>query len=125
MVPYLDKFAVLKKSQGTGGVADIVFTAMVRDCFPNGVVWRSRKDNPVNKWYFERARGTRLLEGCGWTMFWTTGNEVVFGEGDGAGDGVERGRIGDAGGQGGRIRDYEAVCRAVLPTWADGKAVVD
>lgn len=25
MVPYLDKFAVLKKSQGAGGVADIVF----------------------------------------------------------------------------------------------------
>ncbi|EHL02715.1 putative Amino-acid acetyltransferase, mitochondrial [Glarea lozoyensis 74030] len=31
MVPYLDKFAVLKKAQGSGGVADIVFTAMVED----------------------------------------------------------------------------------------------
>ncbi|KAL9635156.1 MAG: hypothetical protein Q9204_002726 [Flavoplaca sp. TL-2023a] len=36
MVPYLDKFAVLKRSQGAGGVADIVFKAMVRTCFPDG-----------------------------------------------------------------------------------------
>lgn len=43
MVPYLDKFAVLKRSQGSGGVADVVFKAMVRDCFPGGVCWRSRK----------------------------------------------------------------------------------
>lgn len=49
MVPYLDKFAVLKRSQGTGGVADIVWRALVGECFPQGVVWRSRKDNPVNK----------------------------------------------------------------------------
>lgn len=58
MVPYLDKFAVLKRSQGAGGVADILFKSMVKDCFPDGVCWRSRRDNPVNKWYFERSRGT-------------------------------------------------------------------
>lgn len=115
MVPYLDKFAVLKKSQGTGGVADIVFSAMVRDCFPNGVVWRSRKDNPVNKWYFERARGTRKLSDSNWTMFWTGGeNGEETGGGDEAVLGVD-----------GRIGDFEAVCRAVEPTWADGKSVVD
>lgn len=107
LVPYLDKFAVLKRSQGAGGVADIVFSAMVRDCFPHGVVWRSRRDNPVNKWYFERARGTRQLPvkepgGQGWTMFWTT--EGVSGE---------------------RFADYEAVCEAVVPSWGDGKAVLD
>ena len=50
LVPYLDKFAVLKRSQGAGGVADIVFSAMTRTCFPEGLCWRSRKDNPVNKW---------------------------------------------------------------------------
>ncbi|RJE27018.1 hypothetical protein PHISCL_00603 [Aspergillus sclerotialis] len=66
MVPYLDKFAVLKRSQGAGGVADIVFNAMVRSCFPNGVCWRSRKDNPVNKWYFERSRGTWKLSDSNW-----------------------------------------------------------
>lgn len=106
LVPYLDKFAVLKRSQGAGGVADIVFSAMVRDCFPKGVVWRSRRDNPVNKWYFERARGTWKIpveKGAqGWTMFWTT--EGVRGE---------------------RFRDYEGVCRSVGTSWADRGRVLD
>ena len=106
LVPYLDKFAVLKRSQGAGGVADIVFNAMVRDCFPDGVCWRSRRDNPVNKWYFERAKGTWKMPATNWTMFWTT-------------EGVEVGR------EGGVFRDYEAVCKNVMPSWADTKAVVD
>ena len=107
MVPYLDKFAVLKRSQGAGGVADIVFNAMVRDCFPEGVVWRSRRDNPVNKWYFERAKGMWKIsieeQGTqGWTMFWTT--EDVDGE---------------------RFDDYASVCRSVDTSWADGKKLLD
>ena len=104
MVPYLDKFAVRKRSQGAGGVADVVFKAMVRDCFPNGVCWRSRMDNPVNKWYFERAKGTWKMPGTNWTMFWTT-------------EGVERANE--------VFLDYEAVCKTVTPSWADQKAVVD
>ena len=104
MVPYLDKFAVLKRSQGAGGVADVVFKAIVRDCFPNGVCWRSRMDNPVNKWYFERAKGTWKMPGTNWTMFWTT-------------EGVERGNE--------VFLDYEGVCKAVTPSWADKKAVID
>lgn len=104
MIPYLDKFAVLKRSQGAGGVADIVFKAMVRDCFPGGVCWRSRKDNPVNKWYFERARGTWKMPGTNWTMFWTT-------------EGVEQGQ--------GTFLGYEGVCKGVEPSWADMKGVVD
>lgn len=103
-VPYLDKFAVLKRSQGTGGVADVVFNAMVRNCFPDGVCWRSRTDNPVNKWYFERAKGSWKIPGSNWTMFWTT-------------DQVEKGDD--------TFLDYEAVCRNVAPSWADKKAVVD
>ena len=107
MVPYLDKFAVLKRSQGAGGVADIVFSAMVRDCFPKGVVWRSRRDNPVNKWYFERAKGTWKIpvkeQGTqGWTMFWT--KEGIDGE---------------------EFDDYAAVCRSVETSWADGKKLLD
>ncbi|KAL8830617.1 MAG: hypothetical protein Q9170_005658 [Blastenia crenularia] len=105
MVPYLDKFAVLKRSQG-GGVADIVFKAMVRSCLPGGVCWRSRMDNPVNKWYFERARGTWKIPGSNWTMFWTT-------------DGVQ------IGADGGVFKDYESVCRGVQPSWADQKGVID
>lgn len=100
LVPYLDKFAVLQRSQGSSGVADIVFQAMVRSCFPQGVCWRSRQDNPVNKWYFERARGTWKLQESMWTMFWTT-------------DGLVRDE--------GRWRDYVEVCRSVKPSWKDGK----
>ncbi|MCJ1471158.1 Amino-acid acetyltransferase, mitochondrial [Pseudocyphellaria aurata] len=103
-VPYLDKFAVLKRSQGAGGVADIVFKALVRDCFPNGVCWRSRKDNPVNKWYFERATGTWKIPRTSWTMFWTT-------------EGVDK--------VGSTFLDYERVCTSVVPSWADKNSVVD
>ncbi|KAI1330853.1 N-acetylglutamate synthase [Xylariaceae sp. FL0255] len=104
LVPYLDKFAVLRKSQGAGGVADIVFNAMVRDCFPNGVCWRSRKNNPVNKWYFERSRGTVKLPDMNWTMFWTTPMLALDTQ---------------------KFKDYEAVCRGVEPSWADQKHIVD
>ncbi|KAJ5273258.1 hypothetical protein N7478_008383 [Penicillium angulare] len=104
MVPYLDKFAVLKRSQGAGGVADVVFNAMVRTCFPNGVCWRSRKDNPVNKWYFERSSGTWKLSESNWTMFWTTPGLPEDSQ---------------------RFQDYEAVCRAIQPSWADNKSVID
>jgi len=104
MVPYLDKFAVLKRSQGSGGVADLIFKSMVRTCFPEGVVWRSRKNNPVNKWYFERSRGTWKLPGEGWTMFWTTPNLTMDKQ---------------------LFLDYEGVCRGIQPSWADNKAVLD
>ena len=104
LVPYLDKFAVLRRSQGAGGVADIVFNAMVRSCLPRGVCWRSSKDNPVNKWYFERSRGAIKLPGINWTMFWTT-----------PGLGLDERRF----------RDYESVCRGVEPSWADNKQQLD
>jgi amino-acid N-acetyltransferase len=104
LVPYLDKFAVLKRSQGAGGVADILFNAMVRTCFPGGVCWRSRKDNPVNKWYFERSRGTWKLPETNWTMFWTTPGVV------------ENNQL---------FSDYEGVCRGVQPSWDDNKKFVD
>ncbi|KAB2580635.1 protein of unknown function DUF619 [Lasiodiplodia theobromae] len=100
-VPYLDKFAVLKRAQGSGGVADVVFKAMVRTCFPDGVVWRSRRDNPVNKWYFERSTGTLKLDawdGSKWTMFWTTEDmekdEQVW-------------------------KDYQEVCKGIVASWVD------
>ncbi|CZR62497.1 probable Amino-acid acetyltransferase, mitochondrial [Phialocephala subalpina] len=104
MVPYLDKFAVLKRAQGSGGVADLIFKAMVRECFPDGCVWRSRRNNPVNKWYFERSRGTWKLPGEGWTMFWTTPELSMDKQ---------------------LFLDYEGVCRGIEPSWADNKAVLD
>ncbi|KAI2468620.1 N-acetylglutamate synthase [Annulohypoxylon bovei var. microspora] len=104
LVPYLDKFAVLRKSQGAGGVADIIFNAMVRDCFPEGVCWRSRKDNPVNKWYFERSRGSLKFSDMNWTMFWTTPGLALDGQ---------------------KFQDYKNVCRGIEPSWADKKHVAD
>ena len=106
MVPYLDKFAVLKRSQGAGGVADMIFKAMVGDCLPDGVCWRSRRDNPVNKWYFERSKGTWKMPNSNWTMFWTT-DDVEAND--------DRGVFGD----------YAKVCRNVVPSWADKKGFVD
>lgn len=103
MVPYLDKFAVLKSKQGSA-TADLVFKAMVRDCFPQGVCWRSRKNNVVNKWYFERSRGTWKLPDTGWTMFWTTPDLSMDKQ---------------------TFLDYEGVCRKIEPSWADNKALLD
>lgn len=96
LVPYLDKFAVLKEAQGTNGVADVVFNAMVRQCLPGGVCWRSRADNPVNKWYFERARGSWKLPGARWTMFWTS-------------EGLTEDPM--------RFVDFEKVCKSIKPSW--------
>ncbi|KAM7204478.1 mitochondrial amino-acid acetyltransferase [Naviculisporaceae sp. PSN 640] len=104
LVPYLDKFAVLKKWQGAGGVADIVFNAMVRECFPYGVCWRSRKDNPVNKWYFERSCGARKLSDSNWTMFWTSPSAPLHEQ---------------------VMDDYEDVCRNVTPSWRDNRNVME
>lgn len=103
-VPYLDKFAVLTSSQGSGGVSDIVWAALTRTCFPEGVVWRSRTSNPVNKWYQERATGTWNLPGGEWTMFWTTGNVTAEWE-----------EVGMS-----RWDAYVDVCKGIKPSWADG-----
>lgn len=51
---YLDKFAVLPHLKGSLGISDIIFNLMFKK-FPNEVVWRSRRDNIVNKWYFQRS----------------------------------------------------------------------
>ncbi|KAF1813542.1 N-acetylglutamate synthase [Eremomyces bilateralis CBS 781.70] len=122
-VPYLDKFAVLKRSQGAGGVADILFNAMVRDCFPGGVVWRSRRTNPVNKWYFERAMGVWKIPIAaeaenteyrdeGWTMFWT--GHLTEGQKDNVEEAGWRKRSPRE-----RWQDYVQVCKKIQPSWAD------
>ncbi|KAI5809287.1 hypothetical protein BZA77DRAFT_379000 [Pyronema omphalodes] len=100
-VCYLDKFAVARRAQGQGGVADVVFKAMV--CLfedTEGIVWRSRRENVVNKWYFERARGTWKIpkqpnDHVEWTMFWTTSN-------------VETSLK--------RMKEYEEVCKTIEPS---------
>lgn len=120
-IPYLDKFAVLRRSQGAGSVADIVFSCMVRDCFPQGVCWRSREGNPVNKWYFERAKGTWKIPGSGWTMFWTT--EGVEQPSDGGN--LSLPAQADSRGGDSVFERYQSVCRSVVPSWGDGKTILD
>ncbi|KAJ7357210.1 mitochondrial amino-acid acetyltransferase [Mycena albidolilacea] len=85
-ISYLDKFAVLPSHQGDGTV-DFLWVALHDESYglghpfsanPNGgkggvgegrdLVWRSRANNPVNKWYFERSSGhTRMGS---WVLFW-------------------------------------------------------
>jgi len=121
-IPYLDKFAVLRRSQGSGGVADVVFNAMVRDCLPNGVVWRSRRENPVNKWYFERSVGTWKIPKTQWTMFWT-GSDVDWGheEGKNGKDGSKQSNTGGDAKQKLKWNDIVKVCEGIEASWADSK----
>ncbi|EGO05188.1 hypothetical protein SERLA73DRAFT_128949 [Serpula lacrymans var. lacrymans S7.3] len=85
-ISYLDKFAVLPSHQGDGTV-DFLWVALHDESYglgdpaslnPNGgkqgkgegrdLVWRSRADNPVNKWYFERSTGH--MRSGSWVLFW-------------------------------------------------------
>ncbi|KIJ46491.1 hypothetical protein M422DRAFT_46206 [Sphaerobolus stellatus SS14] len=85
-ISYLDKFAVLPSHQGDGTV-DFLWVALHDESYglglpssvnPHGgkegrghgqdLVWRSRADNPVNKWYFERSSGHLRLGK--WVLFW-------------------------------------------------------
>jgi amino-acid N-acetyltransferase len=112
-IPYLDKFAVRTTSQGSGGVADIVWRCLTRQCFPDGVLWRSRANNPVNKWYSERSVGTWKLPGGQWSMFWTTEGVVeewAKAKDNGMGEETQ-----------GKWNAYVKVCEGVVPTWTDGK----
>ncbi|KAJ1720245.1 Amino-acid acetyltransferase, mitochondrial [Coemansia erecta] len=88
-LPYLDKFAVLPSVQGTG-MADILWAQLRRAC-PR-CMWRSRNDNGVNKWYFDRSSGHSRApplepgeKGTRWVFFWyqgAAGSGHVFGADD-------------------------------------------
>ncbi|KAF3942076.1 hypothetical protein ABW19_dt0203383 [Dactylella cylindrospora] len=97
-VPYLDKFAVARKAQGSGGVADVVFKAMLsgKGMFSKELIWRSRQTNPVNKWYFERAKGSYKLPDGKWTMFWTTDGLLESGSE--------------------KFREYVNICERIVPS---------
>lgn len=69
-VAYLDKFAVSSKNQGLPSLADIIFKLICRSHLSE-LLWRSRKNNPVNKWYFERCRGSFSAKESPWKLFYT------------------------------------------------------
>lgn len=110
-VCYLDKFAVLPSHQGDGTV-DFLWSALRDESFGSALpsalnstpgsiagtvpasagrdlVWRSRADNPVNKWYFERSNGFIRLGGeqGKFKLFWCDREEVVGG-GEGEQSGI-------------------------------------
>jgi len=62
---YLDKFAVTAKAQGEGLGSTI--WRRIRADHPV-LFWRARRDNPVNRWYFEQSDGT-YAQGR-WVVFW-------------------------------------------------------
>lgn len=93
-VAYLDKFAVLPSLQGDGTV-DFLWGALRDESWglglldalnpnPGGLqgqgiardlVWRSRSNNPVNKWYFDRSTGFFNIPppkgaATGFSLFW-------------------------------------------------------
>jgi len=93
-ISYLDKFAVLPAHQGDGTV-DFLFVALHDESFGLGsagaanpneggrqgegegrdLVWRSRGNNPVNKWYYERSSGHMRLGDNKWVLFWSDAEE--------------------------------------------------
>lgn len=90
---YLDKFAVLPSLQGEGTV-DFLWGALRDESFglgsqdalnnngglggkgtPMDLVWRSRTENPVNRWYWERSNGSLKIgkpkgSKVAFSMFW-------------------------------------------------------
>jgi len=54
-VPYLDKFAVTPEAQGAG-MGAAVWQSLVHHC--RQLYWRSRADNPVTQWYYEKAHAS-------------------------------------------------------------------
>ena len=129
-ISYLDKFAVLPSHQGDGTV-DFLWVALHDESYglglpfaanPNGgkggkgegrdLVWRSRSNNPVNKWYFERSTG-HLRMGS-WVLFWCDGEKRIK---------TEEGRRGSPGlsfveeWEKGRLDDWAEVVTKIPSSW--------
>ncbi|BGP17368.1 hypothetical protein JCM10213_003412 [Rhodosporidiobolus nylandii] len=100
-IAYLDKFAVLPSLQGDGTV-DFLWGALRDESWglglmdalnpnPGGkqgrgiardLVWRSRSNNPVNKWYFDRSTGFFNIapppgSAVGFSLFWCEAEDRV------------------------------------------------
>ncbi|KAK7468729.1 Amino-acid acetyltransferase, mitochondrial [Stygiomarasmius scandens] len=120
-ISYLDKFAVLPSHQGDGTV-DFLWVALHDESYglghpfsvnPNGgkegqgegrdLVWRSRANNPVNKWYFERSSGHMRMGD--WVLFWCDAEKRLK---------IEEGRRGSQGLS--YIEDWE---EGRLSSWMD------
>ncbi|KAG7099023.1 Amino-acid acetyltransferase, mitochondrial [Marasmius oreades] len=129
-ISYLDKFAVLPSHQGDGTV-DFLWVALHDESYglghpssanPNGgkegkgegrdLVWRSRANNPVNKWYFERSSGhVRMGD---WVLFWCDAEKRLK---------IEQGRRGRSGlswigeWEEGRLSSWTDVVSRIPSSW--------
>lgn len=95
-VPYLDKFSVSPSVQGSVGVADVVFKSLLA-AFSKELLWRSRQNNPVNKWYFDRSRGNFNVEGTAWRCFYAGKNPPSLE----------------------RLDIYKEICAKIQPSWIE------
>lgn len=105
---YLDKFAVMPHLKGSLGISDIIFNLMFKK-FPNELLWRSRKDNVVNKWYFQRSVGVLDLA-------------MNLGDGDQKPSTFKLFYYGDPAKNNGfdeleRLREYAFYVRDIQPSW--------
>lgn len=116
-VAYLDKFAVLPSLQGDGTV-DFLWGALRDESFGLGLldalnpnvgglqgkgvgrdlVWRSRSNNPVNKWYFERSNGFfKIPPPVGseveFSLFWCEAEDRLAVLKEQGGEGISPGRL--------------------------------
>ncbi|KAF9270046.1 mitochondrial amino-acid acetyltransferase [Marasmius fiardii PR-910] len=129
-ISYLDKFAVLPSHQGDGTV-DFLWVALHDESYglghpssanPNGgkegkgegrdLVWRSRANNPINKWYFERSSGhVRMGD---WVLFWCDAEKRLK---------IEQGRRGSSGlswigdWEEGRLSEWIDVVTKIPSSW--------
>lgn len=138
---YLDKFAVLPSLQGDGTV-DFLWTALRDETFglglldalnPNGgkegigrgtdLVWRSRADNPVNRWYFERSNGFVNLPEMGkggtpGTLFWADAEDRIRSQLEGDEGGGERRSVSVVmAEEEGRLQRWARVIGAIKSCW--------
>ncbi|EGV63709.1 Amino-acid acetyltransferase, mitochondrial [Yamadazyma tenuis] len=108
-VPYLDKFAVAKKNQGLPGLADIIFKLIVQSN-PDELIWRSRKNNPINKWYFERCVGSAAKAGSKWKLFYT---------GDIFNKSVQLKKKRDSININEKMKTYSSICESIPPSFTE------
>ncbi|KAJ1967812.1 Amino-acid acetyltransferase, mitochondrial [Dispira parvispora] len=71
--PYLDKFAISPQSQGMG-IADMLWKNMCLTYPHEPWTWRSRYNNKVNPWYFDRSDGHVRIPQSPWVCFWSGQN---------------------------------------------------
>eukprot|EP01112_Ceratiomyxa_fruticulosa_P012922 TRINITY_DN3602_c0_g1_i5.p1 TRINITY_DN3602_c0_g1~~TRINITY_DN3602_c0_g1_i5.p1 ORF type:complete len:857 (-),score=203.25 TRINITY_DN3602_c0_g1_i5:196-2766(-) len=64
-IPYLDKFAATENAKGDG-LGETIWARLISE--HKQLFWRSRNNNSINPWYFQKATGH--IRDVHWTIFW-------------------------------------------------------